>query len=541
MMYQSVSATGGSGSVAGWRPASPRSRRRAPARGPAPGAPLEAEEGVGVGHGGRHRPAAGVAQHVGVGLAAVAGIERHPDEVGGGEPEVGVGRREAVVLQHADPVPGPQTQRQQPVGQPQAPLPGLGERQPGVAVDDGLLIGVETGRAAHQRPDVHSSPFPVRERVPAMEARMHPASDVTSFGRVDDQSDPDYFVRFVDEANAMPAVEQLEEMAIPELRLEPGMRVLDLGCGTGEDSRRLAGLVGPAGEVVGVDASETMIAAARQRTEGTGLPVEFHVGDAMRLDLPTESFDAVRCERMLVHVPEPAVVLTEMARVTRAGGRVVVIDIDIDGTILDLPGLDRDFLRRTVHAMSDALSAGQIGRQLPAVPGGEAGRRHLPHEVPRLPLRLRPALPRLARRRGGGRLHHGGGSRHRGGGHGPGRAGGRALRRRAVLHRERHEALTPPESEPAAPLMTGGRRPSPRRTRRRSPRRPRPAAPAAAAGSPAGPPDGWRPAPGTRWTPAPGWPGARPTAGAGRSACSRSGVHRRGTLATPVAGSPVSD
>ena len=194
---------------------------------------------------------------------------------------------------------------------------------------------------------------------------MHPASDVTSFGRVDDQSDPDYFVRFVDEANALPAVEQLEEMAIPELRLQPGMRVLDLGCGTGEDSRRLAGLVGPAGEVVGVDASETMIAAARQRTEGTGLPVEFHVGDATRLDLPTESFDAVRCERMLVHVPEPAAVLTEMARVTRAGGRVVVIDIDIDGTILDLPGLDRDFLRRTVHAMSDALSAGQIGRQLP--------------------------------------------------------------------------------------------------------------------------------------------------------------------------------
>src|SRR5437879_6388881 len=159
---------------------------------------------------------------------------------------------------------------------------------------------------------------------------MHPASDVSSFGRVDEQSDPDYFVRFVDEANENPSIVQVEEVATAELRLAPGDRVLELGCGTGDDSRALADLVGPEGEVVGIDASEAMIAVARRRTEGTGLPVSFHVGDAMDLGLPSDSFDAVRCERLLIHVPDPAVVLGEMIRVVRPGGRVVVVDVDMD-------------------------------------------------------------------------------------------------------------------------------------------------------------------------------------------------------------------
>ena len=194
---------------------------------------------------------------------------------------------------------------------------------------------------------------------------MNDASDVTSFGQVDDQSDPDYYIRFVDEVNSMPAILQVEDVATDELRLSPEQRVLDLGCGTGDDTRRLARLVAPGGEVVGIDASAAMIEVARRRLLGTGVPASFHVGDAMALDLPTDSFDAVRCERLLIHVPDPAVVLDEMVRVTRRGGRIVVVDIDFDLCALDLPDVDPRFVRRAVHAMSDAMSVGQIGRQLP--------------------------------------------------------------------------------------------------------------------------------------------------------------------------------
>ena len=61
-----------------------------------------------------------------------------------------------------------------------------------------------------------------------------------------------------------------------------------------------------------------MITVARQRAEGTGLPVTFHVGDAMQLDLPTASFDAVRSERLLIHVPDPAAVRGSTEQVEKA-------------------------------------------------------------------------------------------------------------------------------------------------------------------------------------------------------------------------------
>ena len=54
-----------------------------------------------------------------------------------------------------------------------------------------------------------------------------------------------------------------------------------------------------------------------------------------------------------------------MVRVTRPGGRVVAVDIDMDGVLLDLPDVDPYLLRRAVHGMSDAMNTGQIGRQLP--------------------------------------------------------------------------------------------------------------------------------------------------------------------------------
>ena len=85
-------------------------------------------------------------------------------------------------------------------------------------------------------------------------------SNVSRFDSVDEQRDPESFIKFVDRVNRIPMVLQLEEEATRELHLSPGDNVLDLGCGPGDDTCRLAEIVGPIGQALGIDASEQMVA-----------------------------------------------------------------------------------------------------------------------------------------------------------------------------------------------------------------------------------------------------------------------------------------
>ena len=106
----------------------------------------------------------------------------------------------------------------------------------------------------------------------------------------------------------------------------PGQRVLDVGCGTGYLTRRLAPLVGPSGRVTGVDASAGMLAQAREKAPANCV---FERGFAERLEAyPDGSFDVVTSALMLHHLPAelrlPA--LNAMHRVLRPGGRLLIAE-----------------------------------------------------------------------------------------------------------------------------------------------------------------------------------------------------------------------
>ena len=99
-----------------------------------------------------------------------------------------------------------------------------------------------------------------------------------------------------------------------------GLKILDVGTGTGRAALLLAR---EAAEVVGIDASETMLASARQRAAAEGLAVRFELGDAHALQFPDRSFDVAVSLRVLMHAPDWQTCLRELCRVATD---LVIID-----------------------------------------------------------------------------------------------------------------------------------------------------------------------------------------------------------------------
>jgi ubiquinone/menaquinone biosynthesis C-methylase UbiE len=107
--------------------------------------------------------------------------------------------------------------------------------------------------------------------------------------------------------------------------LAPGQRVLDIACGTGLVAFSAAQAVGADGEVLGVDISEQMVQACRQRAQARQVHnARFERMDAESLQLADASFDVVVCALGLMYLPDPARAISEMKRVLRPGGRLVI-------------------------------------------------------------------------------------------------------------------------------------------------------------------------------------------------------------------------
>jgi SAM-dependent methyltransferase len=111
--------------------------------------------------------------------------------------------------------------------------------------------------------------------------------------------------------------------------LPPAPDVLDVGCGTGEITSRLAAEY-PRAKIVGVDLLESHLVLARDRYAQLADRVTFQQGDAFELAFAPRSFDLVVCRHLLQAIPKPEAVLAEMIRVARPGAVLHVIPEDYD-------------------------------------------------------------------------------------------------------------------------------------------------------------------------------------------------------------------
>lgn len=107
--------------------------------------------------------------------------------------------------------------------------------------------------------------------------------------------------------------------------LQPGMRVLDVCCGTGASAIPAALKVGTTGSVVGADLAESLLELARNKSRQQGLQnIEFQCADFSNLNLPSESFDAIVCVFGIFFLPDMAAAVAELWRMLRPGGTLAI-------------------------------------------------------------------------------------------------------------------------------------------------------------------------------------------------------------------------
>lgn len=179
------------------------------------------------------------------------------------------------------------------------------------------------------------------------------------FTAVDEQADPNAWVDVLDKLRAEPFYAAYKHRVLELLQPRSGELYLDVGAGTGEDSAAIASSAEC--RVIGVDRSLTMATVCHKRAH-----VPAVVCDASDLPFAERTFDGTRADRTFQHLLNPQRALAEMVRVTKSGGRVVIVDPDYDTQVMELP--DQDLARSVLRYRVDrGLRNGRIAHRMPAM------------------------------------------------------------------------------------------------------------------------------------------------------------------------------
>lgn len=138
----------------------------------------------------------------------------------------------------------------------------------------------------------------------------------------------DLFERFCDTFLFQGKLRALRLRTAELARLQPGEKVLDVGCGTGTLAIEIQKRVGSTGRVYGIDPGTKQITRARNKAARLGLPIDFQSGVIERIPFPDGAFDVVVNTIMMHHLGDglKRQGLAEIARVLKPDGRLVIAD-----------------------------------------------------------------------------------------------------------------------------------------------------------------------------------------------------------------------
>jgi len=139
-----------------------------------------------------------------------------------------------------------------------------------------------------------------------------------------------YLSKVYDEINPLVWNEEMRDEAIEMLGLEPDDRVLDVGCGTGFATE---GLLEHVDTIYGLDQSAHQLSRAFEKFGKHGR-VQYHMGDAERLPFKDDSFDHVWSSGSIEYWPNPVDALEEARRITKPGGKVLIVGPDYPNSSL---------------------------------------------------------------------------------------------------------------------------------------------------------------------------------------------------------------
>lgn len=184
----------------------------------------------------------------------------------------------------------------------------------------------------------------------------------TGFANVDSCDDAAIFVSCLNFLASLPYFQWYKAETYRHLNLQPGLSVLDVGCGLGDDACRISELVSPGGQVTGVDASLSMVTQAQNRTQQLSEKLTFEVADARRLQFQTGCFDRCRIDRVLQHIADPETAIKELYRVLKPGG--LAVGYDNDWGSFSLSSEDLPITRKVQDRWCYSFTNPWIGRHL---------------------------------------------------------------------------------------------------------------------------------------------------------------------------------